>query len=194
MKTYVDAMHTKIFKLLILLLIAGCSSVPSLLYKIDVQQGNVITQEMVEKLKPGMTKSQVRFVLGSALIDDVFHKNRWDYVYRLVQQGVLVEEYKLTVFFDEDEKLARTEGDFSDSFASVSPKLIEPAKFPAEDKQEIELSSEPAIPSTEQDGPTVLAVEKENDVDSLSELTSPSAVEDVMPPPPPGIADGIEAD
>ena len=201
-------MRTKIFKLLILLLIAGCSSVPSLLYKIDVQQGNVITQEMVVKLKPGMTKSQVRFVLGSALIDDVFHKNRWDYVYRLVQQGVLVEEYKLTVFFDEDEKLARTEGDFSDSFASVSPKLIEPVKFPVEDnqdielsseptiedKQEIELSSEPTIPSTEQDGSTVLAEEKGNDVNSLSELTIPSAVEDVMPPPPPGIADGIEAD
>ncbi len=207
MKTYVDAMRTKIFKLLILLLIAGCSSVPSLLYKIDVQQGNVITQEMVEKLKPGMTKSQVRFVLGSALIGDVFHKNRWDYVYRLVQQGVLVEEYKLTVFF-EDDKLARTEGDFSDSFASVSPKLIEPAKLPAEDnqdielssvpviedKQQIELSSEPTIPSTEQDGPTVLAVEKEIDVDSSSELISPSAVEDIMPPPPPGITDGLEAD
>jgi outer membrane protein assembly factor BamE len=186
-------MRTKIFKLLILLLIAGCSSVPSLLYKIDVQQGNVITQEMVEKLKPGMTKSQVRFVLGSALIGDVFHKNRWDYVYRLVQQGVLIEEYKLTVFFDND-KLARTEGDFSDSFASVSPKLIEPTKFPTEDNQDIELSSEPTIPSTEQDESTVLATEKENDVDSSSELTSPSADEQVLPPPPPGIADGIEAD
>ena len=207
MKTYVDAMRTKIFKLLILLLIAGCSSVPSVVYKIDIQQGNVITQEMVEKLKPGMTKSQVRFVLGSAMIGDVFHKNRWDYVYRLVQQGVLVEEYKLTVFFEND-KLARTEGDFSDSFASVSPKLIEPAKFPAEDKQDIELSSvptiedkqdielssEPTIPSAEQDEPTVLAVEEENVVGSSSELTSPSAVEDVLPPPPPGIADGIEAD
>jgi outer membrane protein assembly factor BamE len=100
-------MYAKKFTLLVLLLITGCSSVPSVLYRIDVQQGNVITQEMVDKLKPGMTRSQVRFVLGTALIDDVFHKDRWDYVYRLVQHGNLVEEYKLTVFF-EDDKMVRT--------------------------------------------------------------------------------------
>ena len=73
-------MHAKKLTLLILLLITGCSSMPSVLYKIDVQQGNIITQEMVDKLKPGMSKSQVRFILGAALIDDVFHKDRWEYV------------------------------------------------------------------------------------------------------------------
>ena len=192
MKTYVAEMYAKIFTLLVLLFIAGCSSTPSLLYKIDVQQGNVITQEMVEKLKPGMTRSQVRFVLGSALIDDVFHKDRWDYVYSLEQQGVLIEEYKLTVFF-EDDKLARTEGDFSDSFASVSPQLVEPVKYPAEEKQDAELSPEPTIPSAEQDKPTILAIEEKHDVASSPEPTVSSA-EQVLPPPPPGIADGIEAD
>lgn len=185
-------MQAKIFTLLVLLFIAGCSSVPSLLYKIDVQQGNVITQEMVEKLKPGMTRSQVRFVLGSALIGDIFHKDRWDYVYSLEQGGVLIEESKLTVFF-EDDKLVRTEGDFSDSFASVSPQLVEPVEYPTEERQDAELSPEPTTPSVEQDKPTILAIEEERDATSTPESTV-SSEKEVLPPPPPGIADGIEAD
>ncbi|HSQ05349.1 MAG TPA: outer membrane protein assembly factor BamE, partial [Burkholderiales bacterium] len=71
---------------LLLLLLAGCSRVPMLPnltpYKIDVQQGNYITQDMVAKLKPGMTRSQVRFILGTPLIADPFHAQRWDYLYQ----------------------------------------------------------------------------------------------------------------
>ncbi|HEU4854967.1 MAG TPA: outer membrane protein assembly factor BamE, partial [Nitrosospira sp.] len=102
--------------LVVLLLLAGCSSVPSLLYKIDIQQGNVITQEMVDKLKPGMTRSQVRFALGSPMISDAFHENRWDYVYRVDEKGRLVEQRNLTVFF-EDDKLARIDGTFKSPLA-----------------------------------------------------------------------------
>lgn len=105
-------MRARILTLVALLLLAGCSSVPSLPYKIEVQQGNVITQEMVDKLKPGMTKAQVRFALGSPMISDAFHENRWDYIYRLEQAGRLVEQRNLTVFF-EDDKLARLGGSFS---------------------------------------------------------------------------------
>ena len=79
-------------------------------YKIDIQQGNVVTQEMVAKLKPGMTKAQVRFVLGTPLITDAFHANRWDYVYRYQKAGKLTEERKLALFFDQ-ELLQRVEGD-----------------------------------------------------------------------------------
>jgi outer membrane protein assembly factor BamE len=205
LKTYVAAMHAKKFTLLVLLLITGCSSVPSVLYRIDVQQGNVITQEMVDKLKPGMTRSQVRFVLGTALIDDVFHKDRWDYVYRLVQHGNLVDEYKLTVFF-EDDKLARTEGDFSDSLASVSPKLIEPAKYPAGEEQGARLTPEPTVSgvekgeelqskppvSGEQDAtPTIIAIEDDT-ISSQNQIVPDTELD--LPPPPPGISDGIEAD
>ena len=60
------------------LLVSGCS-----VYKVEVQQGNVVTQEMIDKLKPGMTRSQVRFVLGTPLITDAFHPERWDYYYYL---------------------------------------------------------------------------------------------------------------
>src|SRR5690348_9859643 len=105
-------MRARILPLLVLVSLAGCSSVPSVLYKIEIQQGNVITQDMVDKLKPGMSRSQVRFVLGSPLISDPFHENRWDYIYRLEQRGRLVEQRKLTVFFEGD-KLVRIDGTFS---------------------------------------------------------------------------------
>jgi len=197
-------MHAKKFTLLILLLITGCSSIPSVLYKLDVQQGNIITQEMVDKLKPDMSKSQVRFILGTALIDDVFHKDRWDYVYRLVQHGNLVEKYKLTVFF-EDDKLIRTVGDFSDSLASISPKYIGPGKYPAREEKDKKLtpgsvvsgveqgeeSSLETIVSGEQDSPTIIAIEDDK---ISSQYQDTPDIELGMPPPPPGISDGIEAD
>ena len=197
-------MHSKNFTLLFLLLITGCSSIPSVLYKIDVQQGNIITQEMVDKLKPGMGRSQVRFVLGTALIDDVFHKDRWDYVYRLLQHGNLVEEYKLTVFF-EDDKLVRTAGDFSGSLASISPKYIGSGKYPVKEKKGTKLIPESAVSgeaqgeessletsvSGEQDAPTIIAIE--DDTISSKYQDTPD-IELGAPPPPPGISDGIEAD
>ena len=64
-------------------LLAGCQTVtlPGLsAHKIDIQQGNYVTQDMVAKLKPGMTRSQVRFALGTPLIADPFHPDRWDYL------------------------------------------------------------------------------------------------------------------
>lgn len=98
----INKMVAKTFALLAFLLLAGCSFLPHLLYRIDVQQGNVVTDEMVEKLKPGMTKSQVLFVMGSPLIVDAFRDNRWDYVYLFREKGDLVEQKRLTIFFEDD--------------------------------------------------------------------------------------------
>lgn len=95
-------MVAKISALIAFLLLTGCSLLPHVLFKIDVQQGNVVTEEMLEKLKPGMTKSQVLFVLGSPLIMDAFRDNRWDYVYLYRKKGDLVEQKRLTVFFEND--------------------------------------------------------------------------------------------
>ncbi|HTP95688.1 MAG TPA: outer membrane protein assembly factor BamE [Burkholderiales bacterium] len=107
-------MRSARFVLLCVAALAGCSGVPSLpglsAYKIDVQQGNVVTQDMVAKLKPGMTKAQVRFALGTPMIVDAFHSDRWDYVYRLEKGGKLLEHRKITAVFDDD-KLTRIEGD-----------------------------------------------------------------------------------
>ena len=94
--------------------ISGCSSVPRIIneYKIDIQQGNVLNQDMVSQLKPGLTKDQVRFILGSPVLTDMFHANRWDYVYRFQKGGsTTVEMRKFSTFFDENGRLIRVAGD-----------------------------------------------------------------------------------
>jgi outer membrane protein assembly factor BamE len=107
--------------------LSACSSVPRIVneYKIDVQQGNVLTQEMVSQLKPGQTKDQVRFILGTPVLADVFHANRWDYVYRLQKGSTgVVEERKFAVFFDADGRLERVAGDVTaaqESDATAAP-------------------------------------------------------------------------
>lgn len=95
-------MLLRLITLLVLLQFVGCSIFPSVLFKIDVQQGNVVTQDMLEKLKPGMTKSQVRFVLGTPLIVDAFRDNRWDYTYVRQEKGELIEQKRLTIFFENE--------------------------------------------------------------------------------------------
>jgi outer membrane protein assembly factor BamE len=106
---------------LLIAFLSACSSVPRLVheYRIDIQQGNVLTQEMVAQLKPGMTKDQVRFVLGTPVLMDMFHGNRWDYVYRY-QKGSTgeVEMRKFSTFFDADSKLTRVTGDVTAADAS----------------------------------------------------------------------------
>ena len=96
-------------------LLAGCKQLPGLPtvispYQIDIQQGNVVTQDMISKLRPGMTRAQVRFALGSPLIVDPFRTDRWDYVYMYQKQGKDTERRNITVIFDND-KLVRIEGD-----------------------------------------------------------------------------------
>lgn len=100
---------------LFLTLLAGCGSWSNPIdrikpHKIDIPQGNALTQDMLDKLKPGMTKSQVRFILGTPLIVDPFHNNRWDYVFRLEKEGKLVENRRVTVVF-EDDRLKALQGD-----------------------------------------------------------------------------------
>ena len=94
--------------------VGGCSSVPRIPgitpYRIDIQQGNFISSDMVAQLKPGMSKEQVRLVLGTPLLTDIFHADRWDYVYWYERAGAKPEQRKLTVFF-EDGKLTRLDGD-----------------------------------------------------------------------------------
>ncbi|HTE16230.1 MAG TPA: outer membrane protein assembly factor BamE [Burkholderiales bacterium] len=90
-------------------------------YKIDIQQGNVITQDMLVKLQPGMTRNQVRFVLGTPLLVDPFRTDRWDYFYSLNKAGERVEQRQLKVYF-KDDKMVRYEGDVVvDAKAAVKP-------------------------------------------------------------------------
>lgn len=91
--------------ILLSLLLASCSylSAPVLSpYKMDIRQGNYVTPEMRDKLKIGMSRQQVRYVMGTPMVSDAFHGNRWDYVYRLEQRGEVVEKQHLTLYFDKD--------------------------------------------------------------------------------------------
>jgi len=79
------------------------------IHQLDVQQGNVITKKMTDKLKIGMDKEQVRFILGTPLISDPFHKNRWDYVFSLESQDMTIESTHITIFFL-DNKVVKFKG------------------------------------------------------------------------------------
>ncbi len=127
------------------LLCAACSNysanLPSIKpYKMDVQQGNVVTSKMMMQLRPGMTKSQVRFVMGTPLITDSFHANRWDYVYRMQKDGKLIESRRVILEFENDQ-LKRVRGDVipaeggTDTAATARPaneppRSIKPAMAP----------------------------------------------------------------
>ena len=98
--------------------VTGCSTVdeymPTLrsfgVYKLDINQGNYLSQDMVDKLKVGQTKTQVRQLLGSPLLVSPFRENRWDYVYEFTKQGQVITHRTFTAYFVDD-KLARSEGD-----------------------------------------------------------------------------------
>ena len=84
--------------------LSACSNVgfPGV-YRIDVEQGNIVTQEMVDQLKPGMNRNQVRFVLGTPLLEDSFHQDRWDYIWTIRNGNTTKLSKRLSIFFDGDE-------------------------------------------------------------------------------------------
>ena len=111
-------------------------------YRIDIQQGNFLSQEMVSQLKKGMTREQVRFVLGTPLVTDIFHPERWDYVYYRELKDGKADRRNISVFFEQD-RLARVEGD-------VAPK----AEPPKEGEMPKEATPKPAEPKAGEAGAT----------------------------------------
>jgi outer membrane protein assembly factor BamE len=79
-------------------------------YKVEVVQGNFVSKEQVDALKPGMSRQQAREILGTSLLTDVFHADRWDYVFTIRRQGVEEQQRRLTLFF-KGEVLERFVGD-----------------------------------------------------------------------------------
>tara|TARA_B100001996_G_scaffold145064_2_gene110452 strand:- start:104 stop:448 length:345 start_codon:yes stop_codon:yes gene_type:complete len=93
----------KIFSFLMIFFLASCSSLTP--YKVPILQGNIFEEEDIEKLNEGLTKDQVQFVFGTALIQDPFHSNRWDYYYSVRVGEDFLDERKLSIFFDQEEKV-----------------------------------------------------------------------------------------
>jgi outer membrane protein assembly factor BamE len=100
--------------------LSGCG----LIYKVDVQQGNLLDKRLVEQLKPGMSKRQVALALGTPSVTSPFAQSRWDYVSSIKRRGKDMETRTLTLTFDGD-ALARIEGDY---FPEDSAQLIKDAK------------------------------------------------------------------
>lgn len=78
-------------------------------YRVDIQQGNFVSKEMVAQLRPGMTRDQVRFALGTPLLNDVFHTSRWDYEFRLTKGNGELVTSRVSIFF-KDDLMERFEG------------------------------------------------------------------------------------
>ncbi|NDP49168.1 MAG: outer membrane protein assembly factor BamE [Sulfuriferula multivorans] len=154
---------------LLISLVSGCSSVHLGPHRIDVQQGNALDQENVSRLKLGLNRSQVRFLLGTPLVVDPFRTDRWDYVYVFYKAGKLAEQKRIALFFD-GEILARIEGDMP---------LVAPTVPPAVATQKPESSMAPiaaveAIPLPARQTPTA---------EDISAVHSPTPQQPVQPAP-----------
>jgi outer membrane protein assembly factor BamE len=103
------------------LLVTSCSYVLNNLpgvYTVDVQQGNIVDQAMVDQLRPNMNKRQVLFIMGSPMLSDVFHQNQWNYLYSNQPGGDARKQKKITLFF-KDDKVVGIQGDFRPSSLPV---------------------------------------------------------------------------
>lgn len=113
-------------------LLTSCSemSMPKLpsftAHKMEINQGNMVTPEMRHKLKLGMTRLQVQAILGTPLVNDVFHSNRWDYVYRLEKKGKLLEKQGMTLYFEGDNLTRIDDGNMPALPAVIAPVPVEP--------------------------------------------------------------------
>jgi outer membrane protein assembly factor BamE len=198
---------------LLLSLVAGCSSVKLGPHRIDVQQGNALDQENVARLKPGLNRSQVRFLLGTPLVVDPFRTDRWDYVYVYYKAGKLAEQKRITLFFEGD-TLARIEGDLPEPAAQPAPVVeprpesrlapVMPAPTAAEPAAAISSqpepvavtaapkvtvapiapASEPVVASTVVPAPAVAAVAKAQSAPVSSAVPATVAESSVVPPLP----------
>ena len=93
----------KIFSLSLIFILVSCSSLSP--YKVPILQGNIFDDEDVGKLSEGLSKDQVQFIFGTALIQDPFHSDRWDYYYSIKVGEDILDERKLSIFFDQNEQV-----------------------------------------------------------------------------------------
>ncbi len=121
---------------------AACTYVTP--YKLPIQQGNIIESESLPKLKSGMSKNQAAQVLGTPLLNDIFHANRWDYVHYLNRRGRISERKHMALIFEE-EKLVRLVGDDVPALAPMAVPDEPPSAVPTA----APTADDPAAPAPE---------------------------------------------
>ncbi|WP_043308819.1 outer membrane protein assembly factor BamE [Pseudomonas sp. ML96] len=147
-----------------LLALAGCSF-PGV-YKIDIQQGNVVTQDMIDQLKPGMTQRQVRFIMGNPMITDTFHAKRWDYLYSIQPGGRQRYQERISLEFDANDQLIGLAGDFM-------PGVSRDQEILGEDTDTTTPQSQPQPQAEEPAKPGSLLEQIQNEVDSAEPIPVP---------------------
>lgn len=191
--------YLKMFRLLPLLIVilASCSKIedgsikPPLVHRIDIQQGNVVDQAMINRLKVGMDKKQVRFIMGSPLLVDPFHSGRWDYLYTHQEGGGVREKRHITLYF-EDEKLAFVKGDIKvtnlpikDDETNREKSIEVPADISNKTFLERLFEDEPELPDTVTSDDTPVSGDPADDSQALVE--DPPGMDEPLP-------DAVETD
>lgn len=124
-------------------------------YKVDVVQGNFVSKEQVAALQPGMSRQQVRDILGTPLVTSVFHSDRWEYVFTLKRAKVEPQTRKLTVFFNGDQ-FDRAVGDempSEEEFVASLGKKMDKIKVPQLEATEAQLARFPVKKSADAEAP-----------------------------------------
>lgn len=147
--------------------LAGCSF-PGV-YKVDIQQGNVVTQDMIDQLRPGMTRSQVRFIMGNPLITDTFHANRWDYLYSIQPGGSPRQQERVSLVFDANDQLAGLAGDFKPGVSRDEAIL-----GTGQSSEQVPSRTESKAPEAEAADPGSLLEQLQREVDAAEPVPVPS--------------------
>ena len=142
--------------------------------KIDIQQGNVVTQDMIDQLQPGMTRRQVRFIMGNPLLVDTFHANRWDYLYSIQPGGGERQQERMSVFFNENDQLASLSGDFMPGVSKDQTILGTPAAAPAEPAEN---APQPTKEAPAKPGSTLDQIQRSVDDVKVVPVPTPAPIE-----------------
>lgn len=110
-------------------------------YKIDIEQGNLVTQDMIEQLQPGMSRRQVRFIMGSPLVEDTFQPDRWDYPYVIRNGPDIIREAQVRIFFEGD-SLVNVTGDYLPDWANPNAEPEDSAESAETEEAEESQSSD----------------------------------------------------
>ena len=157
-------------RLLTLISLIGMSSLAGCVYKVDIQQGNIVSQDMVDKLRPNMSRSQSRFVMGTPMIQDTFHPGRWDYVYTIQPGGGRRLQERETLMFNEQEQLSGLSGDFVPGMGGDAV-IVSESTITTIDEKEI-----PAPASDKPAKPGSLEEQLQIEVDSTEVIEAPVTI------------------
>ncbi len=162
----------------LLTVLVGCSF-PGV-HKIDIQQGNVITQDMIDQLRPGMTTRQVRFIMGTPLITDTFHSDRWDYLYSIQTAGGARKQERISLMFDDNQQLLGLAGDFIPGISRDQAILGQPgstSESTTEDDAKVITGSviDTPIESSQAPAPGSLQEQIQREVDDVEAAPIPSS-------------------